>query len=61
MHISDIPRLSCPRCKAKMLVDLRQKNYTWVCESCNAEIPVFRVVPSYKDAGFAYDGLAVHD
>ncbi len=42
--------VACPRCKKRMEPDvLLDKNYGYVCRSCNVSIALFELLPRYED------------
>lgn len=58
--LQQLPQLVCPTCRQPMTVGKdKSANYIYRCPSCPFEVRLYQIVPSYIEAGFRYNGLAV--
>ncbi len=55
--MNHLPDLKCERCGGSLRVQVRQKNYVYICSKCQAQWLIADSVPSWSEL-FPYWGLA---
>jgi hypothetical protein len=58
LKMSELPDLSCGRCRGRLQACLRDKNYEYFCPTCNSYFELATFVPPWSDM-FKYDGFEI--